>query len=467
MPISADGRELRAKAALQTAQGIISMTIGILGGGLVGLVIGSTVGEPNEILEADARPGGHCRSLVESGYTFDLGGPHIIFSRNKDILARMIGMLGDNVGEQYRNVKILYKGSYLKYPFENGIFDLEPEERFECLRDFLINNNKKKSGNFRDFLYATFGDAITEKYLLPYNEKIWNIPAEMMSDDWAVGRVPVPSPEEIMKTAVGVTTEGAVHQVNFVYPREGGIEALPKAFEVNCPSITTNFRVSRVWREADHWCVSDGQEIRRYDRLVSTIAIQDLIAALPDVPPEIVARVSALRYNSLSVVMLGFRSAAPNPYTAIYVPDRNYPFHRLSMPQNFSDRAVPAGHEAIAAEITTNPGDGFHELDDDALIEVVLDGLEDLRLVKRADLQFSSVYRTRFAYVIPTFDYQENLTAALDYVNSLGIVSCGRNAEFAYINMDEAIRRGLAVAETLAVNRDRDGLQRRAKVLHE
>ena len=426
------------------------MSIGILGGGLVGLVIGSTVGLPNEILEADDRPGGHCRSLIENGYTFDLGGPHIIFSRNKEILARMIGMLGDNAGEQYRNNKILYKGSYLKYPFENGIYDLEPQERFECLRDFLINKNEVKGGgNFRDFLYATFGNAITEKYLLPYNEKIWNVTADQMSDDWAVGRVPVPSPEEMMKTAVGVTTEGAVHQANFTYPRHGGIEALPKAFEVNCPSITTNFRVSRVWREADQWCVSDGRETRRYERLVSTIAIQDLVAALPDVPHEIAARVEALRHNSLSLVMLGFKSAAPNPSTAIYVPDRKYPFHRLSMPQNFSDHAVPAGHEAIAAEITTNPGDGFHELDDHALVETVLEGLEDLRLAQRKDLRFSSVYRTRFAYVIPTFDYQENLAIALDYIRNLGIISCGRNAEFAYINMDEAIRRGLAVGEAL------------------
>jgi protoporphyrinogen oxidase len=409
------------------------MTIGILGGGLVGLVIGGTVGQPNEILEADDRPGGHCRSLVANGYTFDLGGPHIIFSRNKEILARMVAMLGENAGEQYRNNKILYKGSYIKYPFENGIFDLGPQERFECLRDFLVNNNDKEGGNF----------------LLPYNEKIWNCPAEEMSDDWAVGRVPIPTPEEMMKSAVGVTTEGAVHQANFTYPRVGGIEALPRAFEVDCPSIITNFKVSRVWREAGQWCVSDGRSVRRYERLVSTIPIQDLIAALPDVPGEIITRAGALKFNSLSVVMLGFRSEAPNPCTAIYVPERKYPFHRLSMPRNFSDHAVPPGHEAIAAEITTNPGDGFHELDDQALIEAVLDGVEDLGLAKREDLRFSGVHRTRFAYVIPTFDYQENLAVALEYIGSLGIVSCGRNAEFAYINMDEAIRRGLAVSETL------------------
>ena len=38
---------------------------------------------------------------------------------------------------------------------------------------------------------------------------------------------------------------------------------------------------------------------------------------------------------------------------------------------------------------------------------------------------------------------------ALDYLDNLGIVSVGRNAQFEYINMDEAVRRGLEVAEKL------------------
>ncbi len=47
------------------------------------------------------------------------------------------------------------------------------------------------------------------------------------------------------------------------------------------------------------------------------------------------------------------------------------------------------------------------------------------------------------------FDYREKLSLALDYLNNLGIVSVGRNAEFEYINMDEAIRRGEAAARAL------------------
>ena len=41
------------------------------------------------------------------------------------------------------------------------------------------------------------------------------------------------------------------------------------------------------------------------------------------------------------------------------------------------------------------------------------------------------------------------ITKNLDYIAGLGIVSVGRNAEFEYINMDEAVRRGLAAARNL------------------
>ena len=105
------------------------MTVGILGGGLAGLAVAAHLGHDSEILEADARPGGHCLTVQEDGFTFDAGGPHIMFSRNEETLALMVGLLGDNVHRGRRANKIFFKGRYVKYPFENGLYDLEPQDR--------------------------------------------------------------------------------------------------------------------------------------------------------------------------------------------------------------------------------------------------------------------------------------------------------------------------------------------------
>jgi len=424
------------------------MKIGVLGGGISGLVVAGATSHEAEVLEAGDRIGGHCQSLLKDGYTFDLGGPHILFSRNEEILDYMLHKVGENAVKWRRNNVIFYAGRYVKYPFENSLYDLSSEDRYECLYHYLHNDHPEPT-NFKEWIYHTFGTGIAEKYMLPYNEKIWNIGAEQMSLDWVEGRVPKPPVEDVIKSAVGVETEGYTHQLYFYYPLEGGIESLPLAYAADCSDIVTGFRASKVWREGNAWQVSDGRTTKTYDKLVSTIPVQSLIAALPDVPDDVVDAVQALKFNSLSLIMIGARTDSPPPYTAIYVPETKYLFHRLSFPLNFTDNGAPDGRFAVAAEVTTNAGDGVHEMSDAELTDRVIAGLADMNLLDPGAVEFQEVHREEYAYVVRTFDYSKNLNLALAYLNDLGIVSVGRNAEFEYINMDEATRRALETAKSL------------------
>jgi protoporphyrinogen oxidase len=424
------------------------MRVGVLGGGLSGLVVAAHSRHDCQVLEATERPGGHCQSLVRDGYTFDVGGPHILFSRNQQLVDYIVAQLGDNVATQRRNAKIYYKGRIVKYPFENGLYDLLPEDRYNCLYYYLYNDYPAPT-NFKEWIYHTFGKGIAESYMLPYNEKIWNVPAEEMAIDWVEGRVPRPPAADIIKSAVGVETEGYTHQLYFRYPLLGGIECVPKAFAARCRHITCEFPVRRVWREGGEWCVSDGERTLRYDRLVSTIPLQRLLEALPAVPPEVSAAAASLRFNSIITVMLGCARADLPYYTSLYVPEHDYLFHRLSWPRAYSPEAAPAGSTAITVEITTNAGDGVHEMSDEQLYDHCIAGLARMGLLDPERIEFRAVCRTRYAYVLRTFDYAQHLKTALDYIGSLGIVSVGRNAEFEYINMDEAVRRALEAARRI------------------
>jgi protoporphyrinogen oxidase len=421
---------------------------GVLGGGIAGLAVAAHAAAECEVLEADDEVGGHCRSLVRDGYTFDLGGPHILFSRNPEILETLFALIGPNLGRRRRANKIWFRDRYVKYPFENGLYDLAPEDRYECLIHYLRNDHPPPR-NFREWILHVFGSGIAERYMIPYNEKIWKMPAAAMALDWVEGRVPKPPLEDVVRSAVGVETEGYTHQLTFGYPIAGGIESLPAALAARCRRIVTGFRVRRVWRESGAWHVADGDSVRRYDRLVSTIPVQELVEALPDLPSEIRAHAAALRFNSLLTVMLGFAAVEPLPFTAIYVPDPDIIFHRLSFPQAFTPNGAPDGHMAVTAEITATPGEGADRLSDDAVVEATLAGLARMGIAAGAAPVFRAVHRTRYAYVVRVDGHAERLKAVLDYLSGLGIVSVGRNAEFEYINMDEAVRRALAVAKAL------------------
>ncbi|MCX6686325.1 MAG: NAD(P)-binding protein, partial [Methanoregula sp.] len=68
------------------------MTTAILGGGLTGLTLARLLHERDDdviVLEAEPEYGGLCRTNVENGFTFDIGGSHIIFSRDTEVLAFM------------------------------------------------------------------------------------------------------------------------------------------------------------------------------------------------------------------------------------------------------------------------------------------------------------------------------------------------------------------------------------------
>lgn len=68
----------------------------------------------------------------------------------------------------------------------------------------------------------TFGEGITNIYLRPYNEKIWNFDPAFM-DTQMVERIPKPPKEDIIRSASGETIDGYVHQLYFSYPISSGI----------------------------------------------------------------------------------------------------------------------------------------------------------------------------------------------------------------------------------------------------
>jgi len=53
----------------------------------------------------------------------------------------MLSLLGGNLSRGRRANKIFFKGRYVKYPFENGLYDLDPQDRFECLYHYIENRH--------------------------------------------------------------------------------------------------------------------------------------------------------------------------------------------------------------------------------------------------------------------------------------------------------------------------------------
>jgi protoporphyrinogen oxidase len=433
------------------------MTTGILGGGLTGLCLANFLQEKLVILEKNYEVGGLCRSLQEEGFTFDYGGSHIIFSRDEDILHFMLNLLGDNKFRVRRNAKILYKGRYVKYPFENGLADLSKEDNYECLYYYvynLLNNNDFKHGNFKEWIYATFGKGIAEKYMIPYNEKIWNMKSESMGADWVERRIPKPPLEDVIKSSLGIQTEGYTHQLFFYYPKRGGIQSLVKELESKARGVVTcDFHIKSICKEDGLWLVKNERDEKMFDRIISTIHLKDLVEAIKDVPEEIISAVNGLRYNSLISVMLGLEVSRLNDISWIYMPEANINANRVSFPSNYSRYVAPPGKSSLLAEITCNEGDDLWSRRDEEIIEETIDDLHKIGIIDRKSVCYSQLRRSKYAYVVYDLRYAEKISLIHQYFHNIGIHLCGRFSQFEYLNMDACVRSAMNKAQELAEER--------------
>jgi protoporphyrinogen oxidase len=428
------------------------MKIGIIGAGPCGLCLGLFLQHDTDVVEAETRPGGTAGSFTTEGYTFD-NGPHIMFSKRDEILAFMVGSLGDNVHRCRRKNRIAHSGTLVKYPFENDLAALPLQTAYECVRDYFINpwrDRHPSPSNLREWFLHTFGEAMCEAYFFPYNEKVWNVPVDRLSMLWA-DRIPQPPPADVLKSAMGISTEGYVHQLFYHYPLRGGYRALSEAWAQQV-APRYGFEVDRIDRCGDgRLVIASGGDERTYDRLVSTIPLERLAQLCAfEVPDRVREAIAALTVNPLVIVSLGIRGVDEEQMTAVYFPDADYKVNRISFPATFSPFNAPEGHYSIQAEITCRRDDLAWSWDDQAAVTHVAEGLVTSGVLGRdAEIAFSHVHRLEYAYVVYEQGYEDHARVVREWFPAQGIDLCGRFGYFEYVNVDGVVARALELASAL------------------
>ncbi len=436
------------------------MNLCILGGGLSGVSLAYFLQDNPQIkqidiIEKNERLGGLCRSFQKKGVCYDIG-PHIIFSKDKEVLNLMTNLLGKNINKLRRSNKIFYKGRFVKYPFENELSALPEKDREYCLNAFLHNPYENYgASNMLHFLLKTFGEGITNTYLRPYNEKIWKFDPSFM-DTQMVDRIPKPLREDIINSANGVATEGYLHQLYFYYPPKGGIESLIKAFANKFNdgvNVILNSNVAEVQRINNKWRLKTDTEVfDNYDLLVSTIPIHSLIKAYKaDVPKNVVEAIGDLKYNSIIITIINVRKDNLGDNFAVMVPDKDIIFHRVSKLNFLGDGYCKKdGSSSLMVEITYRKNSLVDKMSNEDIVDKILDGLEELKFIDTGkDVNFTEARRFEYAYVIYDLNHRKNMGLIRSYFADQGIRLCGRFGEFEYLNMDAVIRHAKDLVEKL------------------
>ncbi len=441
------------------------MRIAILGGGLAGISLAYLLSDKSvTIYEKKDSIGGLCSSKVLKGYTYDIGGSHIIFSKDKDMLEFLLNQLGNNSIINQRNTKILMGSKLIQYPFENGIYELKFYVRFKILLSYLkarlkiILFSARKVKSFKESIILNFGKQISKLYLIPYNEKIWNYPLENIDNFWIKDRLPIPRVLDMLKATLGIKTEGYVHQLFFHYPKTGGIKAIIDSMKLKTNAeILTNQELIKIEKRNDKWIIMTEKESRKFDILISTIAIQDLVSLIKETPEEVINTTYNLLTNSMICIFLGIKGKINSKFADLswfYIPEqKNGFFHRISIPSNFSTLNAPKGNSSLLVEITTSRDSEIWKKDNESLIKEVVVKLEELEIIDKNQIEYQDLIRWDRAYVIYDKDYLKNIKIVRNFFRDKGIYSCGRFAQFEYLNMDNVVKN----AHEIVKNIDADG----------
>ena len=425
------------------------MKIGILGGGIAGLSLAYFYKGESFILEKEKILGGLCRSFDFKGITYDIG-PHIMFSKNKEILDLHTSLVETNLIK--RSNSIFFKNRFIKYPFENDLGSLPKEDKEYCLKEFLNNPYENyKSHNMLQFFLKTFGEGITRTFLQPYNEKIWKYDSSCL-DTQMVNRIPKPPKEDVIKSAKGIPTEGYTHQLYFHYPKKGGIQSLVNAYRDKIKKkseIINPVKIEVIKKIKEKWVIKTNRGEFKSDTLVNCMPVHELFKYI-DSPSDINDSLNKMLYNSIYIVLIRAVNDNIGEKFAVTVPDKNVIFHRISK-LNFLGKEYESsnGGTTLLAEITFRPNSYLSTLSEKQIKTSIIDGLKKCGFVDPNDIEGIEIKSFKYAYVIYDLLHRQNTDKVLQFLRSIGIQSNGRFAEFEYMNSDKVAENSMKLADKL------------------
>ena len=433
------------------------MKILILGGGIASISLAKFIQQKKKveqitILEKDRKIGGLLRSYKFKKIFYDVG-PHIIFSKNKKILNLILNILGKNKNAIKRSNKIIYdKNTLIKYPFENELYRLPKEDLQFALNKFLKNkflNLEPKT--MKDFFLKNFGEGIYKLYLGPYNNKIWKMNPSKL-DTQMVERIPRPPDEDIIKSAKGIKTEGYKHQLYFHYPKKGGIESLFTAFKKKLNKkvkIFTSENLINIEIKNNKYLVKTNRGIFNYDKIFSTIPLNEFYKYLSK--NDKIKKISkSLQFNSIIIAMVNIKGNVAGKNFALMVPDKNIIFHRISkldfLGKNYSFKKSTT----FQIEITFKENSKIGQMKDKQIFNKIYEGLKKLNFIqKKQDINFKSIKKFKYAYVIYNLNHRKNVDTLLSYYQKKGFNFLGRWGSWEYLNSDQVIAQAFEKAKHL------------------
>ena len=408
--------------------------IAVIGAGVSGLTTARLLSKNNEVtvFEAADTIGGLIRCERINGSLFHTCGGHIFNTKKQDVLDWFWKQFDRD--KEFRlsernSVIHMPDGIKLPYPIENYIYLLPEHTQKAIIQDLLSLSKEEQQNcsNFEEFLQKRFGKTLYDIYFKPYNEKIWRSNLSTVPLEWLEGKLPMPNREDILFNNFNHIVEHQFVHSTFYYEKEGGSQFLANRLAEGL-DIRVSTPVASIQYTKPYWNVCDEQ----YDVVIFCGNVRFL--------PEIIKGVNMqswekhihnLQFHGTTTV---FCELEQNPYSWIYLPDKECQAHRIICTGNFA----PSNN---ANDIFT----GTVEFTDKIEIEEIQRQL--------SKIPFNPKYITHryhpCTYPIQEKGTREMLQSFKKEMATYGLFMTGRFVDWEYYNMDAAMFAAMQTVNTI------------------
>ena len=392
--------------------------------------------------------GGHTTSFrYESGFLFDVG-PHISFTKD----SRIQDLFADSVDQRFETIQInlnnYWRGYWPPHPVQLHLNGLPEDLIIKVIGDFVEEHYapERPVKNYADWLYASFGRTFAESFPMQYTRKYHLTTAENMSTDWLGPRIYRPSLEEVLRGALSASAPQVHYITHFRYPSDGGFMRYLTKF-VPLGNLNLNHELVSIDPRGRELKFSNGF-VTRYDALVSSVPLPDMIRMIDGAPPDVVDASRRLACSTCVLVNIGVNREDISQAHMTYFYDEDICFTRLGFPHMLSSRNAPPGTGSIQAEVYFSQK--YKPLSGTAQdwIEPVISDLRRCGVLHENDEILSrKAMLLPYANVIFDLERAEALKTVHGYLDEIGIAYCGRYGDWGYMWTDESFKSGELAAE--------------------
>jgi len=435
----------------------------IVGAGPAGLTAAyqlSKFGCASIVIESDDTVGGISRTCEYKGYRFDIGG-HRFFTKIDYVWELWKEILDDEFLKRPRLSRIYYRQKFFDYPLKltNALLGLGPVEAarigFSYLRAQIWPS--REEANFEQWVSNRFGKRLFQIFFKSYTEKVWGMPCEEISADWAAQRIKNLDLLAALRNSLFSSQTSRKGEVittlidEFHYPRHGPgqmWEDCRKKLENRGTEVLMQTRVVGIRHEGGRVqsmrvrdAAGDEYDVNG-DQFLSSMPIRTLIRSLDPPPPrEVLEAADSLRYRDFLTVALIIDREDLFPDNWIYIHSDDVKVGRIQNFKNWSPDMVPDPmRTALGLEYFVQENDEIWSMDDADLVELGRKEIAALDLASAEDVIDGAVVRMPKAYPVYDGSYQAALRvirAWLAGIENLQLI--GRTGQHRYNNQDHSM----------------------------